>query len=1305
MALPGPRFEMDKSLREFRPLKVAVTAGLKTPAIIAPSNASGAELTLEFALTCEELLKLGLFSTHEEVAQDVIPALLLHLNPAQEKDKGKADDASSDSLGKSAVLAKVVVCRMLDYICDLRLRVRVPKLLALYKVNASNMSTAQDDGTLTKEELEAEVLHKLTEKLRTGHADDLTKLLAFLSLSASPVEGERLAVQLVKMMQSEMEELSLMSLRLLLRERTPKLELYRELSNLQLLLDPGAISAYRSCIEQGARLHKLVPLAARELRQLRPKRVATSATVGSFLNEQRNGAAVGLTQEQRNELKLAIKTCAEHCVAKSNSAHHLRVASENKESVSRACIHLRVLEVLENCRDPVTGNLLDFNRMGTLQSDASERAGEHGGDRDRLERIRFYSKELIFECIRFVELFCRGSEKNQQIMAPHVRLILTFAGIGMHATLAVSAIYQGNSKLCRSLEESSIACVVDVLSGGNRTPGGPRLSREDRRKPHYLQFMRGLCSVNGTAILQIHNYVLKQMSQRGPLKLQASRDIKKVTQLDMPAQEQALLLFRGEEGETMRERLITEETGLDSRLAADNLEDAVNEMEVKVDAVVNSLQKPSAMALPCSKAVRLMAYNIELLSLILVIIEDYNPDIAQVICVFLPPTKIKDDVQSRSCLPRAKALTLQIMKNLYLKDDSQKPHPLLIESLWDMIEYLVAELKATELDVFSRYNTKRGPWAVPEQLCHFWAPMLLAAFKHRKLMLEVSDHHLSLAGALLDRLVDILNECTLHPYDAAGLLALYKAAKQCYVPTAAILSDQALEHAESISEKDKLAIAAGNFVPPPVQVEDAANRRDERHDAVQAPAGNAAAPDVNEVTEDVHKKIDIFARAFLDAQDPLSSEAQEDEAEEETPKVREELLLLCKAFQANSLNVKGAGAGTGGLAALVGVSALGGSVPGVVGVGEFNADDTAYFVTRIRRYPPGAAGTPERLQWEQDMIVGIKVLRVLVRLWRTSVTESDPPEWLLDGVPRLIVQILSMRDCGDRVTASVLELGIEVLHGGEENFQNSLYDIMMKGEGGAGPGAPDLFAHLQDRLRRAEAEGRISHRIRFDQGPQRAVMEELVLCGKQRDVHALIVQAAKNDPRLETSHVGLVIRFMHLLCEGHNMKLQDFLRTQPGSSRAVDMVSGVANYVDAVIPYINPRIVKDVTIAMSALSEFVQNPCRKNQRVLVDTRLCACANEILEKEGHDESLERVQEVAQEELATTKHLNERKRAKKEREEYQRQINDLKSATATTLLSLLECVDHPYIPERMLASLDSNRLIDNMNGLLKVPRMRD
>ena len=81
---------------------------------------------------------------------------------------------------------------MLDYICDLRLRVRVPKLLALYKAGAGMMSSAaMDEGAFTKEELEQEKLHKLTEKLRTNHGDDLTKLLSFLSLSGPVRKRER----------------------------------------------------------------------------------------------------------------------------------------------------------------------------------------------------------------------------------------------------------------------------------------------------------------------------------------------------------------------------------------------------------------------------------------------------------------------------------------------------------------------------------------------------------------------------------------------------------------------------------------------------------------------------------------------------------------------------------------------------------------------------------------------------------------------------------------------------------------------------------------------------------------------------------------------------------------------------------------------------------------------------------------------------------------------------------------------------------------------------------------------------------
>ena len=52
-----------------------------------------------------------------------------------------------------------------------------------------------------------------------------------------------------------------------------------------------------------------------------------------------------------------------------------------------------------------------------------------------------------------------------------------------------------------------------------------------------------------------------------------------------------------------------------------------------------------------------------------------------------------------------------------------------------------------------------------------------------------------------------------------------------------------------------------------------------------------------------------------------------------------------------------------------------------------------------------------------------------------------------------------------------------------------------------------------------------------------------------------------------------------------------------------------------------------------------------------------------------------------------------------EDYERLVNELKAATVSALLSLLECVDDNYIPNRMLAALDISVLLDNMNHLLR------
>eukprot|EP00960_Hanusia_phi_P010731 315333-Hanusia_phi.AAC.3 len=307
----------------------------------------------------------------------------------------------------------------------------------------------------------------------------------------------------------------------------------------------------------------------------------------------------------------------------------------------------------------------------------------------------------------------------------------------------------------------------------------------------------------------------------------------------------------------------------------------------------------------------------------------------------------------------------------------------------------------------------------------------------------------------------------------------------------------------------------------------------------------------------------------------------------------------------------------------------------------------------------------ERMSARSCVVVEM-VLKVLTIRWRRAVSDELPPDWLRRDVPLLLVTLMSERHVSDRIAFCCLEVGIELLVSAGQVFQESFYEVFcMLG------GAADFFAELQRRIKRGEREARAKHASSKGGGDER---KGKTICRESGSLHSLVVKAIKNRAGGEDSQVRQTLRFLHLLCEGHNLKLQNFLRYQPGSARSVDLVSGAAAYVDGVVQYIAPGTVEDVQVALLAIAEFTQSPCRGNQIALVDTRLCACANEILS------------------LKTTL-------VGSKDEEYEKNIYKLKAATATVLLALLECVDSSYIPERMLASLNADNLIDNMNLLLR------
>ena len=91
--------------------------------------------------------------------------------------------------------------------------------------------------------------------------------------------------------------------------------------------------------------------------------------------------------------------------------------------------------------------------------------------------------------------------------------------------------------------------------------------------------------------LQNHHYVLKQLVQSGPLELHRPRQLKGITSLAHEAQEQALLLFRGESGASMRQRLVERAGHLPPGAPA---RDTLKFIASKVNRVVDSLYSSSA---------------------------------------------------------------------------------------------------------------------------------------------------------------------------------------------------------------------------------------------------------------------------------------------------------------------------------------------------------------------------------------------------------------------------------------------------------------------------------------------------------------------------------------------------------------------------------------------------------------------------------------------------------------------------------------------------------------------------------------
>jgi hypothetical protein len=164
-----------------------------------------------------------------------------------------------------------------------------------------------------------------------------------------------------------------------------------------------------------------------------------------------------------------------------------------------------------------------------------------------------------------------------------------------------------------------------------------------------------------------------------------------------------------------------------------------------------------------------------------------------------------------------------------------------------------------------------------------------------------------------------------------------------------------------------------------------------------------------------------------------------------------------------------------------------------------------------------------------------------------------------------------------------------------------------------------------------------------------------------------------------------ILRFLQLLCENHNLDLQNFLRSQSTSKNKMshNLVLHTLKYIDhyGLSLYINERNVGNITQALRTLAEFCQGPCAENQECLASH----------ESNGLD--------IVIKDLL----LNDFSKLKNKRSGHELSAEsylELKRYAAVLLISVIESRQQDHIFERILYSMDRSMLLASIQALYMV-----
>lgn len=179
-----------------------------------------------------------------------------------------------------------------------------------------------------------------------------------------------------------------------------------------------------------------------------------------------------------------------------------------------------------------------------------------------------------------------------------------------------------------------------------------------------------------------------------------------------------------------------------------------------------------------------------------------------------------------------------------------------------------------------------------------------------------------------------------------------------------------------------------------------------------------------------------------------------------------------------------------------------------------------------------------------------------------------------------------------------------------------------------------------------------------------------------------------------------VLRFLQLLCENHNLSLQNYIRFQEKSNISYNLITSVISLLDLLMKKKSFYSFFIMSQCFETLTEFIQGPCTENQDAVVNSKFIDLCSELLSLDENLDDTQLYKNLASNYVQTDETSLTHSLFFDEDEDLKLagwMIAHLKFKCLLTLLSLFEGRKDNFIVTRLIRSLNLDILKENLKNI--------